>query len=475
MSNRIAPMQPFYIVNSVVLSPLQLRSLTHFYQPIIGPIAMSVYLTWMHVPVDSNYQSQRAVHNQCIEQMKLNMYQLDDAVKALEGIGLLKTYRDRQSHEDSRRQTLYYHLQTPYDPQGFIEQTSLRAVLFHQIGPHNYQTLLEQFTPEGVDLDQYDELTTPFMQMYQVGSEIPESNEQLQSDRPMMQTSSNQKSPTTFDYAQFLEFVMADKINHRELTEDLKATVLNLHQVYQLNESQMAEVIKLAKNGLTGAIDHDQFIPIIEKRRQQARQVPKVTTNEFPKNYTKQEIQQRKQTIQKEYPSITENQQDIILLCEQMPAETFLTKTKEAKKGFPSDNEWYFIRDLSARSQLSLPAINLLIYYLLVMQEQPNVLKGMLQRVANDWQQKGLLTPEKIFDYLNQQSKVEQTQQNNYRHYQNKKQQPQYAEPVPDWLKQQQEQRNLEGNEPTANEMDPQSQEEIRSRLAELYREEQDN
>ncbi|MBG9981684.1 DnaD domain protein [Aerococcaceae bacterium DSM 111020] len=472
MSNRIAPMQPFYLVNSVILSPLHLQSLTHFYQPIIGPIAMSVYLTWMHVPVDSNHQSKRVVHNQCIEQMKLTMHQLDDAVKSLEAIGLLKTYRDRQSHEDPRRQTLYYHLQIPYDPQGFINQTALRAVLFHQIGPHNYEALLEQFTPEPAHLEHYDELTTPFNQWYQFGSEIPDNQTQLQSDYP--QASKHLTVQSSFDYGKFLEFVMADKINHRELTEDLKSTVMNLHQVYQLNESQMAEVIKLAKNGLTGVIDHEQLIPIIEKRRQQARQVPKVSSNEFPKNYTEEERQQRKQTIQKEYPSITDKQQGIILLCEQMPAETFLTKTKEAKKGFPSDNEWYFIRDLTARSELSLPAINLLIYYLLVMQEQPNVLKGMLQRIANDWQQKGLLTPEKIFDYLNQQSKMEKTKQTNYRHYPNKKQQSQYSEPIPDWLKQQ-EQKAPQENETTANEIDPQSQEEIRSRLAELYREEQDH
>lgn len=474
MSNRIAPMQPFYIVNQVKLTPLQLEALTHFYQPITGPVAISVYLTMMNTPLLEKHQSERYVHNQLIEQMRLTMHELDDAIKHIEAIGLVKTYRDRHAHEETRRQTLYYKVIAPLDPGAFIEQSHLRALLFNQIGPHNYQSLLNRFTPELPDLSVFDEITLSFNQMYQVGHEIPSQNGQIATDKPMAKLNL-EAANETFNYSQFLQFVMADHVDHSELTAELKENVLTMHQMFELNESQMAEVVKLATNQLTGKIEQDKFIEIIQKRQKQNQSVQITVSNEFPKNYTKQEIEARKKDIKQHFPEINDQQISIILLCEQMPAETFLTKTKKAKKGFPNDDELYFIRNLQSRSNLTLPTVNLLVYYLLVIQGQPNVYKGSLQRIANDWQQKGLNSPEAVFQFMNKQAQVEQIKQKqgNYRNYPSKKQTNAYSEPIPEWLQKQNE--ASEGTRQTApvEEVSQESQDAIRARLAALYSEEE--
>lgn len=476
MSNRIAPMQPYYIVNQVKLTPLQLEALTHFYQPITGPVAVSVYLTLLNTPLTEKHQSERYVHNQLIEQMRLTMHNLDDAIKHLEAIGLVKTYRDRHSHAETRRQTLYYQVIAPLDPRAFIEQSHLRAVLFNQIGPHNYHALLNRFTPETLDLSSFDEITLSFNQMYQVGSEIPSQNGELASDRPTAQINIEAASET-FNYSQFLQFVMANHVDHSELTVELKENVLAMHQMFELNEAQMAEVVKLATNQLTNKIEQDKFIEIIQKRQQQNQSVQLTQSNEFPKNYTKQEIEARKQAIKQQYPEINDQQISIILLCEQMPAETFLTKTKNAKKGFPNDDELYFINNLQTRSNLSLPTINLLVYYLLVMQGQPNVYKGSLQRIANDWQQNELNSPETVFQYLNKQAQVEKIKQNqgNYRKFPNKKQSNTYSEPIPEWLQKQNETNGDSPQETQSEVVSKESQDAIRARLAALYSEEESN
>lgn len=467
----MAPLQPYYIINQIKMSPLQLESLTHFYQPIIGPIAMSVYLTFINVSVDMQQQSERYVHNQLLDQMQIALHDLDNAFKQLEAIGLMRTYRDRESHEETRRQTLYYQMIAPLDPSGFIKESHLRALLFYQIGPHNYQILVGRFTPKIPDLTKFDELTTSFNQMYQIGEEIPDQALQMLSDKPTHPLKMDQ-ALQTFDYSQFLGFVMANQVDHSELTVELKQNVLALHQMFKVNESQMAEVVKLATNQMTGQIEQAKLNEIVEKRMKQNQSVQPILVNNVPKSYTVQEADKRRQEIKQHFQEITDQQISIILLCEQMPIETFLKKTKEAKGGFPNDEELFYVQDLQKRSALLVPTINLLVYYLLAIQGQANVYKGSLQRTANDWQQKKLTTPETIFQYLNKQEQIDKIKQkqSNYRNYPNKKK---YTEPIPEWLQKQNEAAGKEMNEPQPQ-VSQQAQDNIRSRLAALYREEEE-
>ncbi|MGO4928598.1 hypothetical protein ACTQ45_09560 [Fundicoccus sp. Sow4_D5] len=467
MSQKINPLQPFLVKHQYSLAPLQMQSLMQLYQPIVGSSAISLYLTLMNQPLETANQSQRILHAQLIQIMNVGIKACDEGRQRLEAAGLLRTYRDRTSHTDWRYQTLLYELQQPLDVKQFLRNPLLSTTLYKQIGDQNYYQLLRMWQVEPIDEDQYTEITANFEDVfYYINRDADEEIQESVQGRQFKQQSAETEVSATqehFEYAKFLRYIMAEGVEHTQLTQALKEQVLSTSQVYELNEVQMTQIVLLAINDVTDQIQLDKLKDIADKKtffaqkRQETAFAPttnaqktvssndeQVRTNQtFPYEYTQSELKVRHANLKETFKQFSDQDIHMIVLCEQMPNDTFLERTKQAKNGFATDSEQFYVRDLATKTTLAPEIINFLVYYLLVIERKDSVYKGDLQRTASEWQQHNIQSTGHALEFIRNKAQIQETRQ-----AKNAKTQPsggynrkyRRQEVIPDWMKQQDQQ-----------------------------------
>lgn len=480
MNQKINPLQPFLVKHHYSLAPLQMQSLMQLYQPIVGSSAISLYLTLMNQPLETANQSQRILHAQLIQIMNVGIKACDEGRQRLEAAGLLRTYRDRMSHTDWRYQTLLYELQQPLDVHQFLKNPLLSTTLYKQIGDQNYYQLLRMWQVDPIDDEQYTEITANFEDIFyyinrDADAEIQESiqDRQFKQQTAEVEVSASQEN---FEYAKFLRFLMAEGVEHTQLTQALKEHVLSTSQVYQLTEVQMMQIVLLAVNDVTDQIQLEKIKDIAEKKTffaqkrqetafvptsdQQRAEAPSTSDlapadKSFPYEYTESELKARHASLKETFSQFSDQDIHTIVLCEQMPNDTFLERTKQAKNGFSTDSEQYYVKDLATKTTLAPEIINFLVYYLLVIERKDSVFKSDLQRTASEWQQNNIQSTGHALEYARNKARVQETKQavqaknakgqasGGY----NRKYRRQ--EVIPDWMKQQDKQSAQQVNTPS--------------------------
>ena len=493
MSLNINPLQPFQVRHQSTLTPLQTQSLTQLYQPIIGPLAISLYFTLLNQPLEAVQKSQRLLHAQLLQNLNVGIQVCDEARRKLEAVGLLRTYREIASHTEWQYQTLLYDVQLPLDTRQFLNHPMLSTALFNQIGDQSYYQLLKYWEIEALDDDQYSEITTPFQQMFyyvprEADQEVAQATENRNFKHQTAQSNLDMLNEN-FEYGRFLRYLMSEGIEHTQLTQSLKEHVMSVSQVYQLDEMQMTQVVLLAVNDVTDQIQLDKIKEIAQKKQffQQKRQPEAVsqlneTSTEppqrtFPFNYTEQELKERQVQLRKEFTGLSSEDIDLVCLCEQIPLADFLMKTKQAKGGFATDSEQFFVKDLAQKTTLPSQVINFLVYYLLIMERKDNVFKSDLQRVANEWQQQKIESPGAAIIYIHNKAKEPASQPAAKRPYTNYGRKSKREVPIPDWMQKQNSSGPVtaatSGPEPTKELTD--NEQAIRAKLDKLFGEDVKN
>lgn len=442
MASVILPNQPLYVRTPPLASHLQMQSLTQLYQPIISAGALGLYLTFAYLPTNQKGLSARLNHAQLLQQANIGLQQFDQWRKHLEAVGLLETYRDRESHSQYQHQTLIYEVKPALTPDQFFQSATLRHALYSHVGGDQMQLLINQFQYHSLPYERYDNISSEFQQVFNPSSIVdPEIERSLKMAKWVGQAENVNGTEASADLniERLHAYIINQGISESEWTQALQQELIAIAQVYQLNEEDLSQLVHLAYNDQTGQVEVEKLMELANKRhyfqrnnqsdgvsQKQAEQEPKID---------EQTIKQRKQEIANEYPDLTKGDIDTAVQCEVIDLEVYLSKLKEAKGGFVSSNELYYVRELSKKTTLNQALINFLMYYLLLIQERPNLYKRDLERTANEWQQANYQSVPEVIKQIRDQETIKEIKQkqNNYRNYPNK-QKKRYQEPVPDWL-----------------------------------------
>ncbi|XJS11323.1 DnaD domain protein [Aerococcaceae bacterium WGS1372] len=476
MTFNVGSLQPFELVGQRDLGNIFLQSLTQLYQPIIGPVSVSLYITMMSLPKPVNVDHRVALrHNIFLNKMKMGIDSFNKARVRLEAVGLLRSYRDKQFNSDPIHQTIQYHLKLPVLPEDFFQDPLLSTALLKQLGEEDYQNIYEQFQVNEIDEHRYVEETSVFQKvLYPL--EVPEENKQ-----PMTSKEEFVPSPG-FDYNRFLNYLLSEGINHTILTQQLKRQVYAIYDVYGNSETELANFVFSATDKTDGTLDLDFLKQIAEKhnkKKESSWQTPsnlpsqeeqRMGENRTSQMFTPEELKTRREQIKVQFPNLLEEDIQLVLSCEQMPSNMFLSKTKEAKKTFATDSEQFYIKDLSQKSRLNEHVINFLIYYLLIINHRPNLFKGELERTASEWEQEDLTNVPKAMEYIRslRKKKEIQNKQWNNKNQNRRRGKSQYKEIIPSWMQknsQASEQHNIEATE---SKNVQENEAELRRRLNEL-------
>ena len=135
--------------------------LTTLYQPVIGYAALALYFTLWSETKRNDYCAIRK-HEALLKTMGIELSELLKARKALEGIGLLKTFRKKQN----RISHYFYELYAPKSPEEFFDDVVFKGVLSEKIGAKEVERISLMLSSPKKDTSAYEEITASFYDVF---------------------------------------------------------------------------------------------------------------------------------------------------------------------------------------------------------------------------------------------------------------------------------------------------------------------
>ncbi|WP_027107704.1 replication initiation and membrane attachment family protein [Lacticigenium naphthae] len=441
----ITPKDGYEVQFGTVLCQNDIDIVAQFYKPIIGSNAFSLLMTLIQEVPSFDTKTTEKMLKELLELSDLGIPDFFQSLLRLEGIGLVKTF---QKSEEPK--SYLYEIQAPSTPKQFFEDDVLSLLLLELIGENNYIRLKKKYTKPSIPIE-FKEITHQFGEVYQFNIQKIDTSSNLLDTNSLLDVYDNQKSKrvkleeNNFDWNFLIDHIKTTFINKKELDESVKQTIFTFHQMFGLDELDALTFLKNATDIVTGSIDKKKFKNEIYRYYKKT-----VKQDDFKITDTVERIQQasheekkkeRENLLQKGF-----NSQHIEIIQDakkNTPAE-FLMKIKQQKGGFVTRNEQWTLEDLIKDSSLSMPVINILVHYVLVIKKNAIFERNLANKIANDWAQNSIQTPEEAINKVIQLYKENQSKkikQNNK--YTKKDSAPRRKETLPNWAKEENQEEEV--------------------------------
>lgn len=240
----LLPADKYMIVNKTILTDQDRKYLVSFYEPIIGSLAVSLYLTLWRDLDRYTFVSADYNHHHLMTILKTNLDSIKLARQTLEGVGLLRTY-----FMASEPNNYVYELYSPMNPKEFFQNPIFNVVLYNNIGAFEYNLLKKEYSVLNINLKGYEEVTSHFDEVFKSSSELPSIEALGRETLPL-----NMQDQIDFDL--LISSLPKGMLNEKILNKRMRSLINNLSFVYNIDTLKMCEIIRLSINE-KGAIDKD--------------------------------------------------------------------------------------------------------------------------------------------------------------------------------------------------------------------------
>ncbi|EOT44399.1 replication initiation and membrane attachment family protein [Enterococcus columbae] len=434
----LLPNQIYSVFKASPISSFGLASLTYLYQPIIGSQAIHLYQLLLAESEEAIRQEK--LHVDLCEMLDEGIQQVEAHRLQLEGIGLLNVYL---KDEELEGQKYFYQLQEPLAPSDFFKDEILSFMLLSRVGERIFAQLSKRFANRQVSLAGYTEVTHSFLDVFRVENErfiqalpkLEKTKEQHQANELSTSGKSVQLDiEKALDWPFLFQLAQKQYIDKKVFTPDFCEKLALYHVMYGLDELTLVEYMRQVVQLVDGTIDEKALEQLILSNQRQQSAKPSQSNLSAEVDTDRQQAL-RKERLLKQGFSLQD--WEIIESSELYPPMTFLESIKQAKNSYVTKDETWIIRDLLAQSPLAPAVINVLIHYALVIQNHSVLQSKFVHRIATDWSQQKIATPEQAILHVRQlvkeakdkRQKSEQTKKTaNYS--KNIRQ-----EVIPDWMK----------------------------------------
>ncbi|MFD1441936.1 replication initiation and membrane attachment family protein [Lacticaseibacillus hegangensis] len=405
----------FIVVQATYFSDLDQDVAVHLYQPLIGPVALALYLSLWN---DSRRQPGAGDRRKQTALMDLLGVDLDTLYAArgrLEALGLMKTY----TSTDAGGRYWAYELYRPVAADRFFQDDTLSLLLFDRVGEVRFTQLANRYTIHTVRAQTWRDVSANLLDVFQLTSVAPnaatkEAKRQVaEKALPAVSLSDG----AGYDWELLEALTTKSGLRGGQIGQH-RAALAQLATFYGLTPPVFARFIQQATNRATGELSLRALRQIVEQAYQ--KQAPHLA----PKG-SAQPAQAAPAAAAS--PALSTSEQALIQQAKSTPPREFLEAAKHRKNAqlFVASNELQAVRKLASRNVFDNATINILIDYIL--QNYDSVNQALLDAIANRWLAAGVDSPERalqeIKDYQQKQSQPRK-----------RKTQPARQEAKPDWL-----------------------------------------
>lgn len=362
------PADTYVVVNQTILTENDKKTLISLYEPIIGPTAVSLYLTlWSDLDKREDVSSS-FTHHHLMTILKSSLEIIVKARKSLEALGLLKSF----VKEDENISEYIYELYSPMSPSEFFNHPILGVLLLNNIGEIEYNALIQYYKKKVTKKDGFKEITSSMNVTFK--SVTP--NEALKHDiRKQTKTGVNLEDVIDFNLLEVS--IPKGMINSKTFNKKTKELINQLAYIYNIDTMKMSEILRLV-------IDEFGLINK-EKLRDAARR-----NYEYNHNGNLPTIVYHIQPEHLKSPvGDTSNRAKMIYVFENTKPYDFLTSKNKGIK--PTVRDLKLMEHLAVDFDLPPGVINVLIDYALRVNDG-KLNQKYLEAIASTWSRKGIKT-----------------------------------------------------------------------------------
>lgn len=424
----LVPIDRYMVHASGLLYEYDRKVLTFLYQPLIGPVCLSLYMTLWAELEENRLWSESSSHHILMNMLGINLKDIYEARLKLEGIGLLKTL---VKEEDGIR-SFIYELQPPLTPEQFFLDGMLNIYLYRRIGKNHFFRLKQFFSDNRISAkEDYSDVTRAFQDVYasatpktlkymqDISSELNADDEKIFIGRKKqngIQIDSNH-----FDFDLLMEGFNESLLPKKAINQKVKEAISNLAFLYDIDAIQMKKFLLDAFNPSNDEIDIDEL------RKAARNWYQFVNYDELPGLIER--IQPVRYQVQQEEPKTPEERQ---IRYYETTSPLKLLKDRY-NGGEPAVADLQLVESLLINQNLLPGVVNVLIDFVLIKTDM-KLTKNYVERIAGQWARKNVKTVKEAMDLAKKENAAKADQAEGKSKTKYTKQKPIRTEILPDWF-----------------------------------------
>ena len=428
---QILPVDQYRVTTKGILSDYDRKIITLLYQPLIGPLSVSLYMTLWSELESNRLWTRESNHYNLMNVLGLPLKDIYEARLKLEGIGLMKAYK-KKSQEDEA--AFVYELLAPLNPEQFFTDGMLNIFLYKKVGKAQFSKLKRFFCDEAFDTSEYEEITVSFPDVF-VSSNMDslyideDSHKDLEAEEGTafvsgMEAGSLDGFADKFDFQLFFAGLKSSLVSEQAFTGEIKTVIAKLAFIYGINPLAMQSIVLRAVDG-KNEVD-------VEELRKAARDWYQIEHNqEYPSLSDK--LQPAKYRSPSSGSAQKSKDEELIHHLERVsPRELLIQHSGGAE---PSKADLQIVEDVMLKQKLPPGVMNVLLEYVMIMADM-KLSKAYVEKIASHWARKNVKTVTEAMElaraeYKQSQARTAKAKQSSY----SKKKEPVRTEVVPEWLK----------------------------------------
>lgn len=229
----LLPADSYTVVNKSIITEDDKKNIISLYEPIIGPIAVSLYFTLLRDINLLDIISSDYTHHHLMTIMKSSLEVIRLARESLEGVGLLKTYL-----KEGEPNSYVYELYSPLSPKEFFSSPIFNITLYNNIGKTEYDLLIAEYELPKIDLKDYNDISKDLNDTYK-------SSSNFEPIEAREKNSLNIKLDSNIDFDLLLSSMPKGLIKENALTKKTKELIEQLAFIYDLDTLKMIELLRV--------------------------------------------------------------------------------------------------------------------------------------------------------------------------------------------------------------------------------------
>lgn len=373
----LLPADRYVVINKTILTDADRKYLISFYEPIIGHLAISLYLVLINDLEESKGVSRDFTHHHLMSLLKTPLKVLKEAREALEATGLLKTYFKKGDVNN-----YIYEIYSPLSPSEFFNHPILNIVLYNNIGATEYEYLKKQYQKLKVDTKEYIDITKKLDDVMESGINVSVIDVKERSINDI-----EVKDQVDFDL--ILSSIPKGIINEKVFTKKTKELINNLAFIYKIDTLKMIELIRSVLNEY-GMIDKDNL-------RINARKMYQFNNGTLPTLIYRSQPEYLKSPV-----GDNSMRGKIIEMFEKLNPVDFLRNKYGGAK--PTNRDIKLIENLIIDLEMPPAVVNVLLDY--VLRKNNNKLAtNYIETIAGQWKRAGLKNASEAMDFAEKENK----------------------------------------------------------------------
>ena len=367
----LLPADRYVIFNRTILTDFDKNVLITFYEPIVGHLAISLYLTLWNDLDGINQVSRELNHHHLMSILKCPLQVIKEARESIEAVGLLKTY-----YKSGDVNSYIYELYSPLTPGEFLNHPILNVVLYNNIGATEYEYLKKKYQKLKIDTKDYLDITKKLDEVYRAESDIP-------TFEGLERTISDIECGDKVDFDLIISSIPKGIVNERAFNKKTRELINELAFIYKIDSLKMMELIRSVLNEY-GMIDKEAL-------RQAARKMYQFNNGALPTLIYRSQPEYLKTPV-----GDNSMRGKIIGLFESINPVDFLRNKYRGVK--PTNADIKIIEMLVIDLEMPPAVVNVLLDY--VLRKNNNRLsRAYIETIAGQWKRAGLKNASEAMDF----------------------------------------------------------------------------